>query len=252
MMQGARSKVRSLFLFLGAAAFVLICAWIYAGEIMRGDLPFPLILFVSWLPISLITLLRSWRKPDPALLNPTVDWTFQTSRIETLAMLIAAIGFVAAGYGLIGGRLGDGLGVDQAIGWSSFVFFSACAVIGLVMLVRKHPVLTVSRDGIRAPSLGIPLVPWRDVQGVRTRKFLRSLYVALDVCDEQTHLATASARLRRGAAMARRFGLPLFSFAPQMFGTTADELMTAIEVRLRHFGAADAHAIPQHDPKEIK
>ena len=232
MMIGAKNKTSSLLMFLGTLAFVLVCVWIYGGDIAAGEMPLPLILFGSWLPLATLMMLRAWGRPDPALLNPTVNFIFRTSVAEKFVMIIAAAGFVVGGYGLVTGALGQRNPIDTGVGWFGIAFFGLC---GLVGLFSRSPALTLSRDGIAAPAIGIDLVPWRDIRGVTARRLLRSSYVALEVQDEESFLARGSAKLKRGAATARRFNLPLFCFAPQMFGTNAEDLQAAIDIRWRHY-----------------
>lgn len=251
MTAGAKRKTGSLFTFLVTLTFVVLGAWVNRDDVAAGRLPFHLILFASWLPLATVMLLRAWGKPNPTLLKPTVDFIFTSPLYEKLSILIAGIGFVVAGHGMVNGAFGDSHTLAKAIGWLSILFFGLCGVVALFMLCRPSPTLTLSRDGIVTRGLGIDLVPWYDVRGVRSGKLMRSTYVGVDLHDEAAYLARAGAgRLRRGAVLARRFNLPLFSLAPAMFGTNAEDLLAAIEIRWRHYAAQDNANAGNRDTKE--
>lgn len=173
------------------------------------------------------------------LLDPDATYVFQLGGAKFLALVIGAAGFAALCYGVVSGAFGDvGAGVMVA-SWVGVAFFGLGGLIALFVLSRFKPAMTVSPEGVVAPTIGMHLVPWHDIRAVREAQFANSSYVAIDLRDEESYLARGNARLRRGATASRRLNMPLLCIAPQLFGTNTAELLSAIEIRWRRHGGAD-------------
>ncbi|MFL6728970.1 MAG: STM3941 family protein [Sphingomicrobium sp.] len=100
-------------------------------------------------------------------------------------IILGAIGFVALGSwmaGLFGEPLPSRRWSPAAvhlIGWSSIVFFGACAVVGIRRALDTGPQLTISAQGIQWRPWSQDTIPWREIRDVSVWEFRRQKAIVL-------------------------------------------------------------------------
>jgi hypothetical protein len=231
-----KSKFGSSFVSLLALVFTAITfPALFAAHVSASTI-YAFTFFGSMLPLSLFYMVKAFRKKAQPTSDPTDVRIFRRSRTEVLCLAIGAAGFTAGCYGFVSG---DATGSGAAHSWLltfGAVFFGAGLIIFSAMLIAGSPRLVLSPDGLQARFLRIQLIPWCEIEGAISGRFISQEYVALHIRQEDKYLNQMPRRFRFGAAAGGKLGIPPFSLMPDMFGTTKEDMIAEIKARIAKYG----------------
>jgi len=119
---------------------------------------------------------------------------FGPSRGRLMLLLLASLAFVFGGVVIVF------MGHDFAravTGWSSIVFFGACAAVFVAQLLDARPRIVVNDAGVFDRTLRVGVIPWRDILGADVREIANNRFFALRLRDPHSLLARLGAVHRR-------------------------------------------------------
>jgi len=91
------------------------------------------------------------------------QFVFKRSYWKIVPLLIASLAFVASGVFLLLRS------PDKWVGWMSIIFFGACALVFVWQLLDARPRLIIDDSGVFDRSLGVGVIPWSQIVGMRNR-----------------------------------------------------------------------------------
>ena len=123
-------------------------------------------------------------------------------------ILIGAGAFVALGLWMTG-LFGDAPesrrwspGFVQFIGWSSVLFFGACAIVGIRRAVDTDAQLEVTEQGIHWKPWSQATIPWHEISDVRVWEYRRQRAIVL--CLKHPERYPSTSYMGKWALVSRR------------------------------------------------
>lgn len=114
-------------------------------------------------------------------------------RWKSALALIGALSFVAAGAFIV--LCESGLAAFL-VGGAAIVFFGACAVICAFQLIDRRPRLSLDDDGLFDGTLGVGVIPWRDIADAQLHSVGKDHFVCLRLRDPERWHCELPAHLR--------------------------------------------------------
>jgi hypothetical protein len=150
-------------------------------------------------------------------------------------LTLGSLAFVVAGvWMLVRGGRHEGL-PTPIIGGVAVVFFGACLVYGVRVLLDRSPGFVLRADGFEDRSSGVAVgfVPWRDVREIAVMSITGQRFITVRVNNPEVYAARGSAiqRLAR-RANARMCGTPI-TISTNTLRVSFDELMRLLEAGAR-------------------
>lgn len=127
------------------------------------------------------------------------------SRGRFALLLVVSLAFVFAGVAMA--LLGNDFRA-VFIGWTSIVFFGACAIVFGIQLLDGRPRIIVDDHGVFDRSLGIGVIPWAEILGADVREVADNRFISLDLRDANIFLARLSPVRRRLTEANTGLGFP--------------------------------------------
>ncbi len=119
------------------------------------------------------------------------------SRIKTLLLIIAAIGFVATGVWMIAAKDSDIF--LKVIGAVSVLFFGSAIPLGLKKLINNDDGLHLTSNAliIEPDSTQKLVIPWTEIIGFRVVKIQSTKIIVVDVDNPEDWLSRESNPIKR-------------------------------------------------------
>ncbi|ALN59737.1 hypothetical protein GLE_4396 [Lysobacter enzymogenes] len=130
------------------------------------------------------------------------------ARGKYLALLLCALAFVAIGALIVLRQPGLG---GFLIGGASIAFFGAGAVLFAFQLLDRQPRLILDDDGLNDRTLGVGIIPWRDIADARLLSVRGHAFVCLQLRNPEHWADKLSPRQRRLAALNQRMGYAMLN-----------------------------------------
>jgi hypothetical protein len=118
------------------------------------------------------------------------------SRGRLALLLLVALAFVFGGVFIL--LVGHDLRATLT-GWSSIVFFGACAAVFVVQLLDARPRVVIDDAGVFDRSLRVGVIPWREILGAEVREAAQNRFIALRLRDPHKFTSRLGA-VHRGLA----------------------------------------------------
>jgi hypothetical protein len=116
------------------------------------------------------------------------------SRGRFALLLVVSLAFVFAGVAMA--LLGNDFRA-VFVGWTSIVFFGACAVMFVIQLLDGRPRIIIDDHGVFDRSLEVGVIPWEEILGADVREIANNRFISLDLRDPNVFLARLSPVRRR-------------------------------------------------------
>src|ERR1051325_1042355 len=114
------------------------------------------------------------------------------------------------------------LGFATAISGSFFILAVRQSFI-------REPYITVSPEGLRIPTTGMPLIPWRDIRELRLRRDIWHSYIDLFLHSRDAYICRLAGWRRVLAKLRRKTGDGDLSFIISSLDTPPDEIYQAMQ-----------------------
>ncbi|WP_152670134.1 STM3941 family protein [Lysobacter capsici] len=124
------------------------------------------------------------------------------SRGLYLLMLIGALAFVVAGVFIVRQEPG----ANALVGWSSILFFGGCALVFVRQLLDSRPRIVLDQRGVFDRTLGIGVIPWRDIVGAELKSMQRNHFICLELRNPEHWIGKLSPTQRKLVALNQRMG----------------------------------------------
>jgi hypothetical protein len=120
------------------------------------------------------------------------------------------------------------------------VFVGSFITLFIRQSLKRQPYLIIDMEGLRVPSIGIPLIPWRDVRDIRRRGDLWGhSYIDLFLRAEDAYVQRLTGWRHRQANLTRKLGDPVFSFIITSLDVPAEQIYQTIQ---RHLSSSNGQA----------
>lgn len=146
------------------------------------------------------------------------------------AMLLGALAFVAMGALMVLRQPGL---ESYLIGGASIVFFGGGAVLFVFQLIDRRPRLILDDEGLYDRTLGVGVIPWRDIADAQLVSVRGHAFVCLHLRNPEHWIGRLSAGQRRLAALNQRMGFALLNV--NLSGAAVDP--QAVLQRIRKYSA---------------
>jgi hypothetical protein len=114
------------------------------------------------------------------------------------------------------------------VGWCGLVFFGFAAFLTFSRLFRRGPRLIISPQGIDDIRDGWGLIPWNEIEEIKTATVQKQEFIILVVSDPEKFVQRQSTVMRGIARVnASLLGTPIFINTQGLSGTT-DEIFARI------------------------
>jgi hypothetical protein len=102
----------------------------------------------------------------------------------------------------------------RVVAWAGLVFCVLALPVGLQLVFRKTPTLSVNEQGVLDVRLGVGRIPWDAISSISVVMLSNRPMIQLWLRDENTYLARSTRLLRVFAPFARARGASPFSISP--------------------------------------
>lgn len=158
----------------------------------------------------------------------TLPLKIEGSPIRQLGLVLAGVAFVVGGVWMIqAGNL-----KAQIAGWVGVPFFGLATAVGLKQMLNTSPRIVIDHHGVFDRTLGIGIVEWRDLTGVRVGEIRGQHFVCLELRNADAYLDRLPGWRRRLAQVNVDLGFTPFSLNLSGTGADADALAEAIRGEL--------------------
>ncbi len=144
----------------------------------------------------------------------------QNSRPRYVLLLLACIGFVAAGSWMV--MAGEGFG------WVAIVFFGAGIPVFIWQLVDPRPRLIIDAHGVLDRTLGVGRIAWSDIKAAYVRSISGSDFICLELKNPEKYAQQLSTVKRVLTSGNRLLGFANFNLNLSGVDASTDEVFALV------------------------
>lgn len=149
----------------------------------------------------------------------------QASRLKLVLLLLVSLGFVAGGvFILIKGSPGDAW-----IGWSTILFFGLGIPIFIYQLLDTRPRLEFNDEGVHDRTLGVGMIPWREIRDARLHSVQGTSFICLELYDPEPWLARLSPVKRAMTQANNALGFSAFNLNLAAVNADPNQLLELVQ-----------------------
>jgi hypothetical protein len=156
---------------------------------------------------------------------PPGEVAIRASRLKYAGFLLIAIGFVATSILLV--RVAH----ERVVGWAGILVFGAAIPIFARQLLDSRPRLVIGDQGVFDRTLGVGVIPWSEITGVRLATTAGNDFLCLEVRDPAMFTAHFGAVRRALMSGNRALGFAELNLNVSGLSLRSDEILALISAR---------------------
>jgi hypothetical protein len=119
----------------------------------------------------------------------------KNSRWKNVLFLLASLGFVAGGIGMVM----DG----EMFGWTAILLFGGGALVFIRQLIDARARLIIDKDGITDRTMGVGTIKWEEIENAYVSSISGNDFICLEVKNPEQYINKLS-KVKRALAGANR------------------------------------------------